>query len=141
MEDELLDEAPVTWFRSYRGAPLLLLPIRLMELIMDFPQEIPARSSRPVTSRSPGAPQVRRLSLTLEGPTLGAAGRDEIERDMGRTADVLMREATALAFVASTHPLAEEIRSPDDQDEQDDGNHGNNGVGAAAGAVGGRHGV
>lgn len=41
VDDELLDEAPVTWFLSYRGAPLLLLPIKLTELIIDFPQEIP----------------------------------------------------------------------------------------------------
>lgn len=77
----------------------------------------------------------------MKGTTLGAAGRDEVERDMGRAADVLVREASALAFVASTHPLAEKIRSPNDQDEQYDGNDGNNRVGAAAGPVGGRHGV
>lgn len=66
VEDELLDEAPVTWFRSYRGTPLLLLPIRLMELIMDFPQEIPAQGSRPVTNHSPVAPQWRPALTYLE---------------------------------------------------------------------------
>lgn len=43
--DELLEEAPVTWFLSYKGAPLLP-PMRLMELIMDFPQEMPAERQR-----------------------------------------------------------------------------------------------
>jgi len=43
--DELLEEAPVTWFLSYKGAPLLP-PMRLMELITDFPQEMPAVRQR-----------------------------------------------------------------------------------------------
>lgn len=43
--DELLEDAPVTWFLSYNGAPLLP-PMRLMELIMDFPQEMPAFKQR-----------------------------------------------------------------------------------------------
>lgn len=77
----------------------------------------------------------------LKGTALGAAGRDEIERDVGRPADVLVREAPALAFVAPTHALAEKIGPHHHQDEQDDGNDGDDGVGAAAGAVGGRDGV
>ena len=80
------------------------------------------------------------LALTLEGAALGAAGRDEIERDVWRPADVLVREAPALAFAAPTHPLAEEIGSSHQQDQQDDGKDGHDGVGAAtAAAVGGRH--
>lgn len=43
--DELLEDAPVTWFLSYNGAPLLP-PMRVMELIMDFPQEMPALKQR-----------------------------------------------------------------------------------------------
>lgn len=78
----------------------------------------------------------------MKGSTLGAAGGDKIERDVWRPADVLVREASTLAFVAATHhPLAEEIRPPDDEDQQDDGNDGNDGVGAAVGAVARRVGV
>lgn len=132
VEDELLEEAPVTWFLSYRGAPLLLLPIRLMELIMDFPQEIPAHGSCHATGPEEGIDG----ELTLEGTALGAAGGDEVERNVGRTTDVLVGEAPALAFVASTHhPLAEEVGPPDDKDQQDDGDDRHDGVGAAVGAV------
>lgn len=37
--DELLDEAPVTWARSYGGP--LLPPMMLREPIPDFPRDIP----------------------------------------------------------------------------------------------------
>lgn len=37
--DELLDEAPVTWARSYGGP--LLPPMMLREPITDFPLDIP----------------------------------------------------------------------------------------------------
>lgn len=39
MLEELLDEAPVTWARSYGGA--LLPPMMLREPITDFPLDIP----------------------------------------------------------------------------------------------------
>lgn len=37
--EELLDDAPVTWARSYGGP--LLPPIMLRELITDLPRDIP----------------------------------------------------------------------------------------------------
>lgn len=37
--DELLDDAPVTWARSYGGP--LLPPMMLREPITDFPRDIP----------------------------------------------------------------------------------------------------
>lgn len=37
--EELLEEAPVTWARSYGGP--LLPPMILRELITDFPRDIP----------------------------------------------------------------------------------------------------
>lgn len=99
-------------------------------------------------ARQPSATQQRRGEgggggggggLTLKGAALGAAGGDEVERDVWRPADVLVREAPALTFVAATHhPLAEEIRPPDDEDEQEDGDDGHDGVGPAAVALGGR---
>lgn len=41
--DELLDEAPVTWARSYGGP--LLPPMILREPIPDFPRDIPANGT------------------------------------------------------------------------------------------------
>lgn len=43
MLDELLDEAPVTWARSYGGP--LLPPMILREPIPDFPRDIPANGT------------------------------------------------------------------------------------------------
>lgn len=107
---------------------------------MDFPQEIPAQG--PASRHgSGGVGGDVGGGLTLKGSALGAAGGDEIEGDVRRPADVLMGEAPALAFVAATHPLAEEVRPPDDQDQQDDGDDGDDGVGPAAGAVARRLGV
>lgn len=60
--DELLDEAPVTWFRSYRGTPPRP-PIRLTELIMDLPHEMPAGGGDKA-GQGRGAPQTR---CTLQG--------------------------------------------------------------------------
>ena len=42
--DELLDDAPVTWARSYGGP--LLPPMMLREPITDFPLDIPVRKQR-----------------------------------------------------------------------------------------------
>lgn len=39
--EELLDDAPVTWARSYGGP--LLPPIMLSDPTSDFPRDIPAR--------------------------------------------------------------------------------------------------
>lgn len=47
--DELLDEAPVTWARSYGGP--LLPPMMLREPITDFPLDIPADRKRASVSR------------------------------------------------------------------------------------------
>lgn len=41
--DELLDEAPVTWARSYGGP--LLPPMMLSEPITDFPLDIPVQGA------------------------------------------------------------------------------------------------
>lgn len=136
VDDELLDEAPVTWFLSYRGAPLLLLPIRLTELIMDFPQEIPVnRNSHftiPVTYQSFDL-SIHQcccvFGLTLEGTMLRAAWGYKIEGHMGCTTDILMRKSPTWALVASTHhTLADKISSPNHKDKQDDGNDWANGV-------------
>lgn len=111
---------------------------------MDFPQEIPAqvRSGVTVRAQAPASGGGGGGDLTLKGSSLGAAGGDEIERHVRRPADVLVGEAPTLAFVAATHhPLAEEVRPPDDEDQQDDGDDGDDGVGAAAGAVARRVGV
>lgn len=43
MLDELLDEAPVTWARSYGGP--LLPPMMLREPIPDLPRDIPANGT------------------------------------------------------------------------------------------------
>lgn len=111
---------------------------------MDFPQEIPAQGGGHHQTHAADARRSsgRDRGLTLKGSALGAAGGDEIERDVWRPADVLVREASTLAFAAATHhPLAEEVRPPDHEDQQDDGDDGHDGVGAAVGAVGGRVGV
>lgn len=43
--EELLDEAPVTWARSYGGP--LLPPMMLREPITDFPLDIPVQRAEP----------------------------------------------------------------------------------------------
>lgn len=78
--------------------------------------------------------------LTLEGAMLRAAGCDEIEWHMGRPTDVLMRESSTGALVASTHhPLADKIGSPDYKDQQDDGDDRADGVGPCVRDGGRRH--
>lgn len=42
--DELLEDAPVTWARSYGGP--LLPPIMLREPITDFPRDMPAKKAK-----------------------------------------------------------------------------------------------
>lgn len=77
---------------------------------------------------------------TLEGAMLGATWGNKVERHMGRTTDVLVRESPAGAFVASTHhTLADKVSSSDHKDEQDDGNDGADSVGSCVwDATGGR---
>lgn len=77
--------------------------------------------------------------LTLKGSMLGAAGGNEVERYMGRTADVFMRKSPSGAFVTSTdYTLADKVSASNHEDEQDDGNHWANGVGPSIGdATGG----
>lgn len=71
---------------------------------------------------------------------LGAAGGNEVEGHMGRTADVLVRKSATGALVASTHhTLTDKVSSPDHKDKQDDGNDWTNGVRPSIGdATGGR---
>lgn len=149
VDEELLDEAPVTWFLSYRGAPLLLLPIRLTELMMDFPQEIPATCTvlLPYAGTDVLPPRLLISCLhprdrTLEGGVLRAAGGDEVEGHVGRPADVLVGKRSTGALVAPTHhALADKVSASDHKHQQYDGDDGADGVGAGAGdaARGRRH--
>lgn len=114
VEEELLEDAPVTWFLSYRGAPLLLLPIRLTELIMDFPHEIPANTQASFTPQPPPnhtcIPPPR---LTLKSAVLRAAGGNEVEGNVRGSADVIAREGPVGALIAAPlHTLAGEVNPP-----------------------------
>lgn len=119
--DELLDEAPVTWFLSYKGAPLLP-PMRLMELITDFPQEMPAERQRATRSgETENKPTAWQRPATLLAVTVGTVFYAKTSGLQGKT-DFVRQTSHPQATFCLTAALASSQPAPtlcSERDPQD----------------------